>query len=316
MTDTPVLLLIFNRPDKVRELMVRLRQQRPANLFVAADGPRANRPGEALQCENARQAVLSAVDWPCQLQTLFRPHNLGCGKAVSSAIDWFFTHNEEGIILEDDCLPDPTFFSFCTTMLRHYRHDLSVMHINGSNFQFGRQRGTASFYYSRFAHVWGWASWRSAWQQYDFTLQRYKGQPTEGLSPTLKHDMKAVCSQQLDTWDVQWFLSVWFNRGWTITPNVSLVRNTGYGDGSTHTLHEPGWFKKINYGQLPVITYPEERRIDEAADRYAAAMMYSPSRFYTTVRNVIKGSPALLGLYRRLMLKPNTAKSKNIKIDK
>ncbi|SKA30799.1 hypothetical protein SAMN04488128_103351 [Chitinophaga eiseniae] len=316
MMHTPVLLLIFNRPDKVREQMACLRRQQPASLFVAADGPRPDRPGETLQCESARQAVLSAIDWPCSVQTLFRSHNLGCGKAVSSAVNWFFEHNEEGVVLEDDCLPDPTFFSFCTAMLQHYRHDPAVMHINGSNFQFGRQRGTASYYYSRFAHVWGWASWRRAWQQYDFTLQRYLGMSAEGLSPTLKHDMKAVYHQQLDTWDVQWFLSVWFNQGWTITPNVSLVRNTGYGNGATHTLHEPGWFRKINYGQLPVITYPEERRIDEAADRYAAEVMYSPSRFYTTMRDMIKGSPTLLRLYQRLMLKDNTAASKNIKISK
>ncbi len=314
MMHTPVLILIFNRPDKVQQLMGHLRRQRPAHLYIAADGPRADRPGETLQCQATRQAAISAINWPCDVKTLFRSHNLGCGKAVSSAIDWFFEHNAEGIILEDDCLPDPTFFSFCTAMLQHYRNDTSVMHINGSNFQFGRRRGHASYYYSRFAHVWGWASWRRAWQQYDFTLQRYQGFPSDGLSTMLKNDRKAVCNQQLDTWDVQWFLSVWFNQGWTITPNVSLVRNTGYGNGSTHTLREPGWFKKINYGQMPVIIHPEERRIDEAADQYAASMMYSPSRLYTTVRNVIKGNPALFRLYQRLMI--SNKKPEIIKLNK
>ncbi|MBC9929413.1 nucleotide-diphospho-sugar transferase [Chitinophaga qingshengii] len=303
MIQTPVLILVFNRPDKARELMLQLRQQQPAILYVAADGPRADKPEEALQCERTRQAVLSAIDWPCAVKTLFRPHNLGCGKAVSSAISWFFENNEEGIILEDDCMPDPTFFTFCTAMLRHYRHDSAVMHINGSNFQFGRQRGDASYYYSRFAHIWGWASWRRAWQQYDFTLQRYRGFSTEGLGPALKHDMHAIATQRLDTWDVQWFLSVWFSRGWTITPNVSLIRNTGYGATSTHTLREPRWFKKIVYGELPAITHPYVRRIDEAADSYAATVMFSPSLWYTTVRRIIKGSPALFRLYENLVIR-------------
>ncbi|WP_147243314.1 nucleotide-diphospho-sugar transferase [Chitinophaga flava] len=303
MMNTPVLLLIFNRPDKVRTLMPYLRQQRPAHLFVAADGPRPDRPAEALFCEETRQAVLSAIDWPCEVKTLFRHYNLGCGKAVSSAVSWFFEQTEEGIILEDDCLPDPTFFSFCTAMLQRYRHDPAVMHINGSNFQFGKHRGHASYYYSRFAHIWGWASWKRAWKQYDFTMERYQGLSTEGLSTTLKHDMKAILRQQLDTWDVQWFLSVWFNKGWTITPNLSLVRNTGYGTASTHTMREPGWFKKIVYGQLPIITHPEQRILDEAADHYAASVMFSPSRLYTTVRKVIKGNPALFRLYQQLMLK-------------
>ncbi|MBC9914809.1 glycosyltransferase family 2 protein [Chitinophaga varians] len=314
MMQTPVLILIFNRPDKVQQLMDHLRGQRPAHLYIAADGPRADRPGETLQCQATRQTAISAIDWPCDVKTLFRSHNLGCGKAVSSAIDWFFEHTPEGIILEDDCLPDPTFFAFCTAMLQHYRNDASVMHINGSNFQFGQRRGPASYYYSRFAHVWGWASWRRAWQQYDFTLERYRGLSSEGLSTMLKHDMKAVCNQQLDTWDVQWFLSVWFNQGWTITPNVSLVRNTGYGSASTHTLREPRWFRKINYGQLPVIIHPAERHLDEAADQYAAAVMYSPSRWYTAMRSMIKGNPMLFRLYQRLMIKNKAQKSKNIQI--
>ncbi|MFB6457184.1 glycosyltransferase family 2 protein [Chitinophaga sp. Hz27] len=301
--NTPVLILIFNRKAKSLELIRHLRAVKPSRLYISADGPRKDRPEEGAQCEATRSATLEAIDWPCQVTTLFRDTNLGCGKAVSSAISWFFDQVEEGIILEDDCMPDPSFFNFCTKMLHFYRNDQYIMHINGSNFQFGQRRGTSSYYYSRMPHIWGWATWRRAWKHYDFSLNKYRHLSTAGLSRTLLHDYKWILNGKLDTWDIQWFLSVWFNKGWVIAPNVSMVRNIGYDTESTHTQRIPSWFDKISYGQINDVIHPQQRKIDIEADNFENKVIFSPSRTYLMVRDFIKTSPRLMKLYTRLMAK-------------
>lgn len=300
MLQTPVLLLVFNRPAQARSLLEKIRPQQPQRLFIAADGPRPGHPADVQLCDETRNVFLRGVDWPCEIQTLFRPHNLGCGKAVSSAITWFFEQVEEGIILEDDCLPDPSFFFFCETMLAHYRGDTSVMHINGSNYQEGIPRGSGSYYFSRYTHVWGWASWRRAWQHYDFTLEHYKHLAPGGLIPTLQQELKYVLEKRIDTWDVQWFMTVWFSGGRVITPNVCLVRNTGYGKDATHTNHTPGWFKKIVYGTLTSITHPANKNIDTAADQFTADNVFSGSRLSVYLKKIVRNNPLLYKIYKRI----------------
>src|SRR6218665_515415 len=153
---TPVLFLVFNRPDTTSRVFEAIRAARPAVLFIAADGPRSNRLGEDTQCEEVR-AIASNVDWPCEVHTRFRQENLGCGKGPADGITWFFEHVEEGIILEDDCLPSPVFFSFCEEMLERYRHDKRVMQIGGVNMlPPAQQESTYSYYFSERSHTWGW----------------------------------------------------------------------------------------------------------------------------------------------------------------
>lgn len=210
----PVLFLIFNRPETTRSVMRSISKASPTQLFVAADGPRSGRAGEAEQCEAARREA-TAVAWDCDLHTLFRDQNLGCGVAVSEAITWFFEQVPEGLILEDDCIPAPSFFRFGAELLQHYRDVERVMHISGSNLQYGRRRGSASYYFSRLPNIWGWGTWRRAWRHYDF-----------GLRPDWELD---------DTWDTQWQLSIAKADGLSIVPNVNLVTNIGMGPGGTHT---------------------------------------------------------------------------------
>lgn len=174
MLDTPVLLIVFNRPDPSAKVFAAIRQARPQRLFVAADGPRENRPGESDLCAQVRN-IVTAVDWTCECKTLFQPNNLGCGRAVSTAITWFFDNVERGIILEDDTVPEPSFFPFCTTMLDRYARDERIMHICGSNFQRGKTWGPAPYYLSYYSMIWGWATWRRAWKKYDFELAEYPG---------------------------------------------------------------------------------------------------------------------------------------------
>ncbi|WP_440133025.1 hypothetical protein [Chitinophaga sancti] len=298
--ESPVLFLIFNRPFQTMQVFEQIKIQQPARLFIAADGPRPGKPGEAALCHTTRAQVLNAIDWPCEVSTLFRDENLGCGTAVSSAINWFFQQVEEGIILEDDCMPDPTFFTFCTTLLERYRHDERVMHIAGSNYQMGHVRGNASYYFSRFAHIWGWATWRRAWQHYDFSLQRYQHISRKGMNRQFLTDIENIYLNRIDTWDIQWFMSVWFNHGYAITPNTNLITNIGYGKEATHTRATPSWFKKMVYGSIPKIVHPASINIDNAADDYSVTNLFNPPYLSHIVRKIVRGTPFLYNLYKRI----------------
>lgn len=277
-----------------------IRNQRPAQLFIAADGPRHLKPGEDALCRETRDTVMNRIDWPCEVRTLFREQNMGCARAVSSAINWFFSQVEEGIILEDDCLPDPTFYDFCTTLLERYRNNDRVMHIGGSNYQAGIARGNASYYYSRYAHIWGWATWRRAWQYYDFSLQRYRHSSTEDLPPQFARELDAFFEEKVDTWDTQWFLTVLFNKGLSVTPNTNIIRNIGYGKEATHTRNEPNWFKKMVYGSIPHITHPAMLAPDSEADAYTIDTVFRSNFLFHMVKKMVKSNPLLYNLYKRI----------------
>ncbi len=227
MATPPVLLIVFNRPETTLRVFQAIREARPAKLFVAADGPRESRPEEKERCSEARK-IATAVDWPCDVHTLFRENNLGCKRAVSSAIDWFFEHNEEGVILEDDCLPHPSFFPFCEIMLERYRGVDRVRMVTGTNNTLGRFRRPRSYVLSKYFSIWGWATWRRAWRDNDITIQGWPEFRRSGKLDVLignKHmarfltKMFDLCYEgKLDTWDYQWELSSYFHDGLCVTP--------------------------------------------------------------------------------------------------
>jgi hypothetical protein len=253
VTGAPVLLLIFNRPDTTALVMETIRAARPSRLYVAADGPR-DRPGEAERCEEARR-ISTAVDWPCEVRTLFRDHNLGCREAVSGAITWFFEHEAEGIILEDDCLAAPSFFEFCDVLLERFRDDERVMCITGNNFQPDMGRYPSGYYFSKYTHVWGWASWRRAWRLYDAQMERYSDfnrastleamSLSEGFSNYWRNCFDSVYTRRLDTWDYVWGFSCWAQNGLTATPRANLVSNIGFGADATHTTDPNDAFARM-----------------------------------------------------------------------
>ncbi len=275
--ETPVLFLVFNRPDTTRQVFEAIRQARPTRLYVAADGPRAGRPGEADRCAEVCK-IATAVDWPCEVKTLFRELNLGCGRAVSEAITWFFEHEEEGIILEDDCLPHPDFFLFCQTLLERYRHNERVWVITGNNFQRGQWRGEGSYYFSRFNHCWGWASWRRAWKHADMSLgfwPKWKDSdewrafwPNGAARRYWTQVFDRMYRREIDTWDYPWTACVWYHGGLTATPNVNLVSNIGFGGDATHTKGENDPNANLPVRSLGLIYHPTEIRVDEVADRF------------------------------------------------
>jgi hypothetical protein len=281
---TPILFVVFNRPETTIKVFDAIRQARPQQLFVAADGPRTERPGEAEKCAETRKIAI-AVDWPCEVKTLFREHNLGCRKAVSSAVNWFFENVEEGIILEDDCLPHPDFFRFCNELLDYYRHDERVMHISGNNFQFGRKRGEASYYFSRYAHIWGWASWRRAWQYYDADLKSLditvlKNTFSSGRMINRWMEILQKVKDRnpyFNTWDFQWSYKLFEHKGLAVTPNVNMISNIGFGSG-THTLKKDSVFAEMPVSSIEKeLIHPSDKIPDEAADNIVFERMYGCS---------------------------------------
>jgi hypothetical protein len=238
----PILFLIFNRPDTTARVFEAIRQAQPPRLYIAADGPRVGYSGEAEQCANARR-VAAAVDWPCEVRTLFRDKNLGCREAVSGGINWFFEHEPEGIILEDDCLPHPTFFTYCAELLARYREDERVMVISGDNTIPASFPTTHSYCFSRFPLIWGWASWSMAWRRYDFEAFKQADRHTiirrveasRWFTSHWETVYQKVATGEIDTWDYVWNYSVWANDGLATIPSVNLILNIGFGESATHT---------------------------------------------------------------------------------
>jgi hypothetical protein len=275
---TAVLFLIFNRPDTTAKVFEVIRQVRPPRLYVAADGARDAREDDVEKVSKSRE-IATAIDWPCELKMLFRDKNLGCKHAVSGAITWLFEHEEQGIILEDDCLPHPDFFIFCETLLDRYAENESVSVITGNNFQNGRLRGDFSYYFSKYNHCWGWASWRRAWKHYQGDLPFW---PEWSRSEAwLKHTADNVESKywkrifdrvwlgELNSWAYPWTASVWYHGGLTATPNVNLVSNIGFGPDSTHTTtssHDSlAGMPTTAIGEL---AHPSTITQDQSADHY------------------------------------------------
>jgi hypothetical protein len=266
MTDfqltTPVAFLIFNRPDTTARVFEAIRQAKPPQLLVVADGPRPDRADDIEKCKAAR-AIIEGVDWDCEVLTNYSDLNLGCKNRVSSGLDWVFSLVEEVIILEDDCLPHPSFFRFCQDLLDYYRNDERITAISGDNFQFGRKRTGYSYYFSCYNHIWGWATWRRAWQYYDVKMKLWQeirdGNWLEsilGKTQAVKYWTKIFQTYydgKIDTWDYPWNFACWIQNGLTILPNVNLVSNIGFGEDATHTSSS-----KSRVANLPVkeINFP------------------------------------------------------------
>jgi len=284
--DVPILVLAFNRPERLRALIGRLREVRPTSLFVSVDGPRQNSESDSRLVAEVQQ-ILAEIDWPCDVHTNFRSENLGCGRAVSTGIDWFFRNVDSGIILEDDVLPNPDFFAFCQELLQRYADDERVFAISGCNFAPKEHiEQSASYRFSAITHVWGWATWRRAWETYRYDMhdwrkrlpmrQRWKatGANMGGLIYwTAVFDWMRF--GKIDTWDYQWSLAQMAHGGLTATSNVNLTDNVGFAEDATHTSHKPAFIRPSEGMDFP-LTHPEIRQ-DLTADRWVRSQILQAS---------------------------------------
>ncbi len=282
--NTPVCFLIFNRPEITNRVFQAIRVAKPPQLFVVADGARTERPGEKEKCLAARE-IINHVDWDCEVLTNFSDANLGCRKRVSSGLDWLFSHIDEAIILEDDCLPHPTFFRFCETLLHRYRDDPRIMLISGQNLQLGQKRRHYSYYFSRYNHCWGWASWKRAWQHYDDSMKLWpKVRDEHWLYDLLENEHAfrywSATFQRLyegfDTWDYPWLFACWINQGLTVLPNVNLVSNLGFGAEATHTKNPDTILANMAVEEILFpLKHPPFVIRDTQADKFTESNYYS-----------------------------------------
>jgi hypothetical protein len=253
VTCAPVLFLIFNRPELTKRVFARIRKARPAKLFVAADGPRFDKPEDREKCRITRSLI--NVDWDCDLYTLYREINLGIGLGPSTAISWFFENVEQGIILEDDCLPNDSFFYFCSQLLDYYNNYKNILSICGTNI-LEEFDSTYSYVYSYYGGIWGWATWRRAWELYDYEMKLWndfeiKIKISNLLSDKRQYDgVKRIFDNMPETWDIQWFFTRLAYGGLSIVPVKNLISNIGFGKEATHTLNEDRNFSRLSVYDL------------------------------------------------------------------
>lgn len=294
-----VLFLVFNRLDTTKKVFEAIRQAKPPRLYIAADGARANKEGEDQKAQAVRDYILQNVDWKCEVKTLFREQNLGCKYAVSGAITWFFENEEQGIILEDDCLPSQSFFWYCEELLNKYKVDLRVWHISGDNFQNGLERSEGSYYFSKFIHIWGWASWANRWAKYDVEIKSYKDFVDQNVVINLSESeqdkkywqkiFEDVFNGKIDTLDYQWSYTVWVNSGLSILPNKNLISNIGFGPNATHTTDldsQHSIIPRMNLS-LPLL-HPGFVIKDLTADNFTTTRMFRKSNLIVRVFNKLK----------------------------
>ncbi len=302
---TPVAFIIFNRPDTTARVFAEIAKAKPPKLLVIADGPRANRTGEAERVAETR-AIIERVDWDCEVLTNFSESNQGCRNRVSSGIDWVFEQVPEAIILEDDCLPAPTFFRFCEEMLERYRHDQRVGMISGDNFQFGRRYGQDSYYFSKYMHIWGWATWRDRWRHsYDVSMTNWPRVCDEGRLSDLCGDeddvgywrgvLERVYNGSIDTWDYQWVFANWLEGRLCALPAVNLISNIGFGAEATHTTGVSTLANLPTTDMQFPLTHPIIHVRNVAADRFSDRHCFRPPLWKRIYRALIGKLVAIAG---------------------
>ncbi len=266
MFDTPILLIAFNRPQTTRRVFEQIRKVRPKQLFLAIDGKRHDNDIPYIR---QVMALSQQIDWDCELKTLIQPLNLGCGRAPAAAISWFFEQNLYGIILEDDCLPNESFFFFCQELLQKYQHDTRIMQISGTNYLTEWQANTYDYFFSMFGGCWGWATWQRAWQHFDYQLLQWNNPEIKRYIQHFWNDKsylkyhqqiydKTLHNQHIDWWDYQWSFARILQNGLAISPTKNLVSNIGTDDHATHTQGEISPFTHLPTFELhfPLKTSP------------------------------------------------------------
>jgi hypothetical protein len=295
---SPVVLIIFNRPDKARRVFLEIAKVKPPILLIISDGPRLSEPKDVELVIQSRE-IVNLVDWPCEILTNFSEVNLGCRVRLSSGLDWVFQHVDRAIILEDDCLPSNSFFRFCDEALSLYEHDDRIGMINGSSFSPDSAANMASYYFSKFVHVWGWATWRHKWESYDVDMKLLPSVIASGdFSNICGGDrsaryfeplFQAVRHKSIDTWDYQWWFSNLCAGRVNVTPFKNLVENFGFDSSATHTK------QKIRLSNRPALDisfplkHPSAVVRNIAMDSYVESRHFSnsvPRKFFKKLKNL------------------------------
>ncbi len=294
---TPVLFIIFNRPDTTKKVLEKIREIKPTRLFVVADGPRDNIEQDKYNVSQTRK-LIDGIDWNCEVTKNYSEINLGCRNRVSSGINWFFEKVDMGIILEDDCLPNNSFFYFCEELLLKYKDQSNVMMISGNNFQDGNIRGDYSYYFSKYAHIWGWATWKRAWDRYDVNMESLNDFINNNglrMISNSKHVQqywldyfRMTRDGQIDTWDYQWTYAIFRSAGLCVAPNVNLVSNIGFNNNATHTKSANNKYANMKTQEILNVNYPSYVEVDRFADNYEEKNMMNKPSVISKTKAIIK----------------------------
>ena len=294
----PILFIIFNRADYAKKVFKEIKKIKPKKLYIAADGPRKNNEADLINCSKTRE-IINQITWECDIKTLFRKENLGCKISVSSAITWFFNNEPLGIILEDDCLPEQSFFWFCKELLEKYKNNKKVMMIGGTSYLFNKVKFKESYFFTNYFHIWGWATWKRAWRLYDINMKGWEDYKKSNTLLKIYKDqnitkfIQSMCQDAYDnlinTWDIQWFFSCLKNEGYSIIPKFNLISNIGvtgtHSDNQTTSHFFPT--KPIN---LKKIVHPQKIILDSCLNN----IIYE---------NILKGYP--LSKFKKILLLTN-----------
>jgi hypothetical protein len=277
MLETPVLFIIYNRPDVTEKVFDKIKKIRPSRLYVVADGPKNQADWKA--CKETRDVI--SVNWKCELHTLFREENWGCKRSVSNGISWAFEQEEKLIILEVDTLPNLSFFKFCDDLLKIYKSNNQVFSITGVNWQNGKWRGSGSYYFSHYPGIWGWATWKNRWEKFDSVLSDLYQQINKGFLDHLTNcdDEKEfhLCnlintkSGKIDSWGFAWHFTFYKYKAFCIVPNCNLISNIGFDHRATHTKQNDSW-KANQPGKEMIFPLIDPNKVERnlKADKYMA----------------------------------------------
>ena len=289
MTEVPVALIFFNRPEETRQVFSVIREARPAHLFLIADGPRADVPGEAELVTGLREELVRSVDWPCKLETVFSETNLGCGLRPATGIDHVFSQCDRAIILEDDCVPHPDFFRWCGELLARYAEHPEVMVVSGQRYLGVSPSSEGDYFFSRYPYTWGWATWRRAWQHFDLFMKSWdQPEKKQDFANRFADDLRMakVWSRRFDwavnfrdptIWDFQWFYACMIRGGLSVSPTRNLVKNIGYGPAATHTFTSKEFPSAPTEALRFPLRHPKRIERDVEADRQIAQRYFDYS---------------------------------------
>lgn len=283
---SPVLFIIFKREDTTSRVFNRIREARPPRLYIAANSARIDRPDEIEKCK-ATRAVVENVDWPCEVHHLYRDNYLECGVSISSAITWFFEHEDQGIVLEDDILPHIDFFRYCDEMLERYKDDDRIQLIGGRNYLFDGYKSSVSYFMTSFGHIWGWASWKRVWKTYEYDITKiprneYKKRLYERLpkaaAKSYLNAYDSVKNGSIDTWDYQFAVNRFYYERYSILPFVNMIENIGMNrEDAAHTTKRND--KEANYKSAS--PYPLVHPSNLTVDKQLEILCMKNSGLYT-----------------------------------
>ena len=308
---TAVAFFVYNRPELTRQVLEAIRAARPRRLLIVADGPKPDSQTDAARCARTR-ALLDDVSWDCRVSRCYAQQNLGCRVRLESGLDWVFDQVGEAVILEDDCLPHPSFFPFCDELIARFRTDKRVMAIGGNAFPGGLPDTATSYDFSRFGMAWGWASWRRAWRAHDPAMASWPHVKAEGLLQRVLTD-PAIMSQweelfdrvyrhEIDTWDYQWLYTRLIAGGLTVMPRRNLVTNLGHGADATHTLDPDSEFSLIPLSSMTFpLTHPVHALPSQSIDRRLARAPSPPLAVTSRLVRVLRSRLRLRSRVRRVV---------------